>query len=184
MTPVLGIIASSNQQGRGGAVGSYDSLAAVTLSSTATSITFGNIPSDYKHLQIRMSVGYTGSVGSGFIAFNSDTGSTNYSYHALGSDGSATPGVAALSSQSQGKYTGFAGTSSSSQNAMIMDILDYTSVSKFKTARALYGWDNNGSGYIEFNSNLWRSLSVIQSITLTPANTFTANTSIALYGVK
>ena len=184
MTPVLGIIASSNQQGRGGGpVGSYDTLATVTLSASASSITFAGIPNTYQHLQIRMVATYTGSVGSGFIAFNGDNASGNYSYHAVGGDGSS-PGVAALTSQNQGKFTGFAGTSPSAPNEMIMDILDYKNSNKFKTARTMYGWDSNGSGYIEFNSNNWRSLSAINSFVLTPANSFNTNTTIALYGVK
>lgn len=184
MTPVLGIIASSNQQGRGVAVGSYDALATVTVPSGGlASVTFAGIPTGYQHLQIRMTALYSGSVGSGFIAFNGDNASGNYSYHALGGDG-GSPGVAVQTSQNQGRFTGFAGTSPTRPNVMIMDIIDYTKTNKFKTAKAFYGWDNNGTGYVEFNSNNWRSLSAINSIVLTPANTFAQYTSIELYGVK
>jgi hypothetical protein len=164
--------------------GAYDALSTVTVPATAVaSITFAGIPSGYKHLQIRMMAAYTGSVGSGFIAFNGDNASGNYSYHAVGGDGNS-PGTAALASQNQGKFTGFAGTSPAANNVMIMDILDYANTSKYKTTRALYCWDANGTGYVEFNSNSWRSFSGITSLVLTPANTFNTNTSITLYGVK
>jgi hypothetical protein len=166
-------------------IGAYDALATVTVpSGGAASIEFAGIPTGYKHLQIRMTALYTGSVGSGFIAFNGDNASGNYSYHSLHGDGVSSPGAIALTTQNEGKYTGAAGTSPAQPNAMVMDILDYKDTNKYKTARGLYCWDNNGSGYVEFNSNNWRSLSAINSIVLTPANTFAEYTSIALYGVK
>jgi hypothetical protein len=54
MSPVLGIIASSNQQGRGGGlVGSYDALAAITVPSGGlSSISFAGIPTGYRQLQL------------------------------------------------------------------------------------------------------------------------------------
>jgi hypothetical protein len=158
-------------------------LATVSLTSTASSITFSNIPDTYTHLQIRALCVMSGSVGSGYVAFNGDNASGNYSYHALGGDG-GSPGVAALASQNQGKYTGFAGTSPAGNNVMVMDILDYANTNKHKTARAFYCWDANGTGYVEFNSNRWSIASAISSIVFTPANTFAANTSFALYGIK
>lgn len=179
MTPILGIMASSMQ----GAVGDYQSIATTTLTSSQATITFSSIPATYTHLQIRMMATYTGSVGSGFIAFNGDNASGNYSHHNVHGDGSST-GVVALASQNQGKTTGAAGTSPAANNVMIMDILDYANTNKYKTTRAFYSWDANGSGYVEFNSNNWRSTSAITSIVLTPANSFNTYTSAALYGIK
>ena len=182
--PILGIMASQMSGKLWQPDGAYDSLATVTVGSGGVAtITFAGIPNTYKHLQIRMRAIYSGSVGSGFMAFNGDNASGNYSYHAVGGDGNA-PGATSLTSQNQGRFTGFAGTSSAGPNAMIMDILDYANTSKNKTARALYCWDANGTGYVEFNSTLWRSTSSINSIVFTPANTFAQNTQFSLYGVK
>ena len=165
--------------------GAYDALNTVTVpSGGAASIEFIGIPTGYKHLQIRMTAFYTGSVGSGFIAFNGEVSSSNYSYHSLHGDGVSSPGAIALTGQNQGKYTGAAGTSPTQPNVMVMDILDYKDTNKYKTVKGLYCWDNNGSGYVEFFSNLWQRTSAINSIVLTPANTFAEYTSIALYGVK
>jgi hypothetical protein len=164
---------------------SFDSLGSVLLSSTASSISFSSIPQTYTHLQIRMFAVYTGSVGTGYIAFNGDNASGNYSYHGMGTDGvSPPPGSVAATSQNQGKYTGYAGTSPAAVNNSIIDILDYTNTSKYKTARTIYCWDANGTGYIEFGSTNWRSTSAITSIVLTPANTFTTYTTASLYGIK
>jgi hypothetical protein len=167
------------------ATSAFDSLGTVLVTSTASSITFSNIPQTYTHLHIRMFAIYTGSVGSGYIAFNGDNSSTNYSYHGMGTDGvTPPPGVAAATSQSQGKYTGYAGTSPAGINNGIIDIFDYTSTAKYKSLKTTYTWDANGTGYIEFSQSNWRSTSAITSIVLTPANTFSTYTSVSLYGIK
>jgi hypothetical protein len=163
---------------------SYFPIASYTVPATAqASIIFAGIPQTFSHLQIRMMAIYTGTVGSGFIAFNGDNASGNYSYHQLLADGSTT-GSGGLASQNQGKFTGGAGTSPAAPNVMVMDILDYANTNKYKTTRALYSWDSNGSGYVEFNSNNWRSTSAITSIVLTPANSFAQYTNISIYGVN
>ena len=54
----------------------FESIA--TSTSTGASISFTSIPATFTHLQIRMMAIYTGSVGSGFIAFNGDNASGNY----------------------------------------------------------------------------------------------------------
>ena len=166
-----------------GPYGAFDSLATTTLSTTAASITFSGIPATYKHLQIRMSAAFTGSVGSGFIAFNGDNASSNYSFHYLLGDQSSA-GASNLTSQNQGKFTGGAGTTTGTPNIMIMDILDYATTNKYKTTRAIYCNDVNGGGYVEYNSNNWRSTAAITSIVLTPANSFNTYTKVSLYGVK
>jgi hypothetical protein len=169
------------------ATSSFDSLGAVLLSSTASSISFTSIPQTYAHLQIRMAVNYTGSVGSGYIAFNGVTTGGLYSYHGFGTDGvTPPPGATSATTQNQGKYTGYAGTSSAGgyPNLCIIDIIDYANTDKFKTAKITYAWDANGTGYIEFGSTNYRSTSGITSILLTPANTFNTNSSVALYGIK
>jgi hypothetical protein len=167
------------------ATSAFDSLGAVLLSSTASSITFSSIPQTYTHLQIRLFGIYTGSVTSGFISFNGVTTGGLYSYHAMGTDGvTPPPGAVALTSQNEGKYTGYAGTTTAAPTNTIIDILDYTNTNKFKTAKTTFCWDANGTGYIEFGSTNWRSSNAITSITLRPGNTFNTNTSAALYGVK
>ena len=178
--PILGILASSYAI----AAGDFESIATVTVGSGgASSVEFTSIPSTYTHLQVRALALYSGAVGSGFLSFNGDTSSGNYSYHALGGDG-ISAGTAALSSQNEGKYTGYAGTSTTQPNAMVMDILDYKDTNKYKTVRGLYCWDANGTGYVEFFSDLWRSTSAITSIKFDPANTFANYSHFALYGIK
>ena len=126
---------------------------------------------------------FTGTVGVGNIAFNGDNASSNYSYHYVLGDGS-TAGAGSGVSQNQGRFTAAAGTTPSYPTAMVMDILDYANTNKYKTVRHLFAWDGNGTGYVEFDSNNWRSTNAITSITFTPANSFNTDSSFALYGVK
>ena len=61
----------------------------------------------------------------------------------------------------------------------------FRSSNKFKVTRSLWGSDFNGSGRVGFGSGLWRSTSVISSITITCAtDTLKAGCVFNLYGVK
>lgn len=188
MSPILtGVIASGisgNLTPPWSPEGGYDALMSTTLTATASSITISGVPTGYKHLEIRMFARYTGSVGAGYIHFNGDNASGNYSTHAINSDGGSVPGALGYTSQNRAYYTAFAGTSPNARNVMIMSIQDYANINKNKTIRSMYGWDNNGSGYIEYTSNNWRSLNPVTSITLTPGNTFDSGTTVSVYGVK
>jgi hypothetical protein len=63
--------------------------------------------------------------------------------------------------------------------------LDYTNTNKNKTARSLWGYDANGSGYVGLYSGLWRNTSAINRIDYVPASgTFPQYSSFALYGIK
>jgi hypothetical protein len=190
MTPILGIIASSFRSAAG-PDGAYDSLATITVPSGGlSSITFAGIPNTYKHLQIRGIGKMTSTAASGDepwrFTFNGDTGS-NYTSHMLYSVGNG--GVNTYSNVNA-TFTSFYGLPFSGSNigwgGIVMDILDYQSVSKNKTVKALTGWDSNGNGDILLGSAVWNnSTAPINSITLTsPAGNLAQHTSVALYGVK
>ncbi len=186
--PILGIMASQISGKLWQPEGAFDSLANVTLSATASSVTFAGIPNTYKHLQIRSTA--RDNAGAGTVTymkvnFNGDSGN-NYSYHRLFGDGSSV--TADAGSSIAQTYANFALANSSTTQIMgasIIDILDYTSTSKYKTIRTLAGADQNGSGRVGISSGLWMSASVITSIVLVADyGTFGANSSFALYGVK
>jgi hypothetical protein len=148
-------------------------------SAGTSSISFSNIPNTYKHLQIRF-IYETGDWGT--FRFNGDTTSSNYRSHTLTGNGStASSGTAANiiyepQSSNGGNRNTYAG---------IIDILDYSSTSKYKTTRSLEGTDINGSGYIILNSGLWMSTAAVTSISMTRNTTDWGNYSqFALYGIK
>lgn len=168
----------------------YDALAAVTLSASTSSVTFADIPTGYKHLQIRALTRTDRSDTNEFmtVRFNSDTG-TNYAYHSLygngSSAGAADTGTSTATPWSATTAGGNAGASMF--GAVILDILDYQNTNKYKTLRSLSGTDQNATtGRIYFQSNLWQSTSAITSITVTPTHgtNFVTYSRFALYGVK
>lgn len=187
--PILGIIASANQQGRGGGpVGAYDSLATVTVPSGGlASVTFAGIPSGYKHLQLRATMlGSTTGVDSPYIRFNGDTGS-NYSWHSLLGEGTTARAQAVANTSSINMGGMWFGLVGSYPSVAIVDVLDYQNTNKYKTARVLTGQDNNSTyGSVGLESGLWQNTSAINSLTvfLSGSTTFSQYSSFALYGVK
>ena len=163
----------------------YDSLATVTLSASTATITFAGIPSGYKHLQIRAMTKSTSSQDSIDLTFNADT-SNSYSYHSMYGNGSST-GSEAIASRANIPTT-LAAVSSANTSIFatgVIDILDYSSLSKNKTVRTLTGFDTNGAGTVYLSSGAWISTSAISSLTLTCRTyNFAVYSSFALYGVK
>lgn len=183
--PVLGIIASQISGHLWAPSGAYDSIATTTLGTTASSITISSIPSTYTHLQIRV-LGSMSASGADDLClrFNSDTGS-NYATHYLGGNGTSAFSGAYTSATFTRAGANAMPTATNTYGVAIIDLLDYANTSKYKTMRALTGNDTNGAGYVALGSGLWQSTSAINSVTLYPfASTFTANTQVALYGVK
>jgi len=176
--PILGILASAITGNL--VTNSYESIASTLVSGTSTStITFSSIPSTYKHLQIRMSYNNLTGLDNMKMQLNGATNSTRY--HWLYADGSSV----AAASNTTNLLTYQAGRSDTQQYAAIVDILEYANTSINKTIRTLGGVDNNGSGGIFFNSNLYATTSAISSIALSfTTYNFTPDSRISLYGIK
>jgi hypothetical protein len=154
----------------------------------AGSIIFSSIPQNFTHLQVRMNVrsAYAGLIAGGFFRLNNDSGG-NYTYHYLaGAGGSASSGGATSSSVA---YVGdlVAATSTSSVfSNVVLDILDYTNVNKYKTTRALSGYDANGSGNVFLASSLWLNTNAITQIEILGGGggALAQYTTIQLYGIS
>jgi len=118
------------------------------------------------------------------ITFNSDTG-TNYSYHLIQGSGGTTYAESGVNNSSIKLFPNGNSTLSTTPNIGILDVVDYKDTNKFKTARVLNGYDQNGTGIISLNSGLWRNTNAITSIVLaTNTGNFAQNSSFALYGIK
>jgi hypothetical protein len=169
--------------------GAMDALATVTVpSGGAASIEFAGIPQGYKHLQLRV-LARSGSTASGgnylSMRFNGDSGS-NYTYHALQGDGSSAT-AAGLASQNTVYLQRMANNNDASgiYGAMVVDLLDYSNVTKYKTVRNLGAYDANGSGRVYFSSSAWMNTAAVTSISIAPeSSTFNQYSSFALYGVR
>lgn len=195
MSPITELIGGAKAYGWGSfaAVGDFESIATVTVSSEGQStIEFTSIPSTYTHLQLRSAAQSNRSTyGTDYtnLRVNGDSGS-NYSRHYTGTDGSTTlTGNAVSSTNLSGPITG---TSTGGSFATgILDILDYSNTNKYKTIRTLTGNDLNGTvggygGELYYQSGTWLSTAVISSLVLT-INTgplFTQHSKFALYGIR
>lgn len=164
-------------------IGAYNSIATVSVGAGGVSqINFTSIPNTFKHLQIRY-INTTTTVNQNLdFRFNGDTGS-NYAWHRLLGDGASA--IADSSSTQTVMRIGRSGGNATSFAAGVFDVLDYSNTSKNKTARTLYGTDENGSGLIFSASGLWQNTAAITSITITPAaGNFAQYSQFALYGIK
>jgi hypothetical protein len=161
----------------------------VTVGSGGSStISFSSIPSTYKHLQIRgiLRTNDTGTWNNQGMQFNGDTGS-NYAFHTLYGNGSTASATATTSASSYNDFMRAASNSLTAGifGASVVDILDYTNTSKYKTVRVLAGGDSNGAGMIGLTSGLWMNTNAITSITIIPSGgTAIQYSSFALYGIK
>jgi hypothetical protein len=180
----------------------FYSIQTVTVSGTSTtSISFSSIPQTYKSLQLRILSGIYDSgvtqaqVSQNYVQFNGDTGN-NYTMHYLYGNSAST--VAAGNSVGNNviytgyktnNYTGTTSGTAVSMGVTIIDIIDYSNTSKYKTLKYIGGANNNdSSGYsaITIGSGLWLSTSAITSM-LFPnyfGGTFYPGTTFALYGIN
>ena len=195
MSPILGARGGLSAKAYGftsavAAATSYESIATVTVGSGgSSSISFSSIPSTFSHLQIRQ-IGRTSVasavVGGNGIRFNSDTAS-NYGTHQLIGNGASADAFAYVP-DNYIYYSLNAGANAGSNifGAAVIDILDYSSTSKFKTVRTLMGVDLNGSGQVGIRSGLWRSTSAISTVTIDArdSSSFVQYSTFALYGIK
>lgn len=185
---MLNSLAAIYTGGVAAATTAYESIATVTVPAggSSSTITFSSIPSTYSHLEIRAIAQINTGTEAVIMQFNSDSGN-NYALHYLSGNGSGSGAGSSTTRNSLGLFWAMGAPSISNTFAgNITTILDYANTSKYKTIKALDGFDGNGSGAIELASGLWQSTSAITSIVLTPnsGKTFSQYSQFALYGVK
>lgn len=185
MTPILGIIASSVTS----AIGDFDSIASTTVGSGGTAtVTFSNIPSTYRHLQIRgiaRAANNNAGVQIMVMSLNSDTNSSNYAKHNLSSNGTALSAGGGVDDRG---FDGLVNANFTANvfNGFVIDILDYANTNKNKNIRMLNGFDSNGDGRMYLSSNLWANTSAITSISFTVvvSGNYVQHSAFALYGIR
>lgn len=164
------------------AASSFESIATLTPSGT-TSAAFTSIPSTYKSLQVRITA-RENSTDSVNMSVNSLTGIANYYTHYVYGTGASifisyenqVNGVSEVVRAPNGGNV--VGTS-------IIDIIDYASTSKLKTARGASGWLDPSLGrQVRIFTGWINTTAAISTLTFAAPSTFTAGTTIALYGIK
>jgi len=172
----------------GGASSDFELISTSVLGSAASSVTFSSVPQTYKHLQIRfVTRGDSFGNSRAYMTLNSDTSS--FTYHRL--QGTPSGGVTS-SAWTSGTFPGawvsdVNGNDVAGWAGAIVDLLDYTSTSKYKTLKTYNGMMSNtsSSAMVQLGSSLWLSTSSVSTIGLvSSANLFDAGSRFSLYGIK
>jgi hypothetical protein len=173
-------------------IGDYDQIGKIVLSTTASSINFTNIPTDYRHLELLFSgrCNYSGNIEPMCLRINGDT-STNYDLQAHYTNTTSTP-VASESIANSFIYinsylVGNTGTANMVTTCRAL-FPDYKNTTSEKSIISESGseWSTNASARVIYHtSGHWRSSSPITSISIFPATSqFTIGTMAAIYGIR
>ena len=182
---LLGIL---NSQAAGGGGAAFDLLETTTLTSSASSVTFSGLDaySDYKHLQVRVITRGTRNSETSrlYVTINSTT--AGYNTHRLWGDGSSVRSERnPLASKWEFQYTHGSSSNTVAYTPMVFDLLDFSSTSKFKTARALFGTYTSGTKGINLDSCLWQNTAAVTQMSFTGYyDSLAAGTRISIYGIK
>lgn len=152
------------------------------LGAQASSIVFSSIPQDYKHLQLRWTAKNTSTGNSASLRIN-DISSAVYSQHDLYGNGSTIAAVGAADVNSIGLLYGqSSSTTANGFSAGILDLLDYTSTTKFKTIRHFSGVNTSTVG-LSNSSGLYRGTDAVTQLTILSSGFFfAAGSRFSLYG--
>lgn len=153
-------------------------IATNTLSSAASTVTFSNIPQNYTDLVLVASMGSTSNNNYPSVRLNGDTAS-NYSRTYINGNGSS----ASSSRNTESYMTVFGNQISASNVNFIMHFMNYSNTTTNKTALSR---KNDSANVMGATVHLWRSTAAINQIEIATqtADTFTANTTFTLYGIK
>ena len=162
----------------------YSLIANTTISgSSTTSYTFSSIPSTFTDLVMVIgSGGASGDVQPAF-RFNSDSGA-NYSATVLSGSGTSVIGTGSGSATNiQFGYFDYLSNGTNNYTGII-NVLDYSNTTTYKTALAR---SNNASTGVGAIVGLWQNTAAITSITVLisyGASSFRAGTTFKLYGIQ
>jgi hypothetical protein len=156
-------------------------LANITLSSTASTVTFSSISGSYRDLYLVV-VAKTSAAGwQTRMRLNGDTGSN---YNTLYSTNSVNTPFGSSSSNTVQMEFGALGIASTSVDLIWKtDIIDYSASDKHKMVQSVIG--NTNSDMIAITGHRYATTSVITSLVVYPGSgTWSVGSTFALYGVS
>lgn len=160
----------------------YEAIFTNTLGSATSSVTFSSIPSTYTDLVLVVNCGFT-STGDLSMQLNGNTGSA-YSTTLINGNGSSAISWRSNSTDPR-IYFNYNGLSAGSFSGnYIINIMNYTNTTTFKTVIGRYNGASNETGA---SIGLFRATpAAINSVTIMAngANTFVSGSTFNLYGIK
>lgn len=156
-------------------------LANITLSGSASTVTFSSISGSYRDLMLVVTGTKTGATATSIkLKFNSDSGA-NYNLVSMEGNGSSAVSYSEANRSDLPTSYGVAAIDSTNQMNLIVHLMDYSVTDKHKSV--LTRWNNAGSGTGSLAAR-WASTSAIATILVFPAlDSFAAGTTLALYGI-
>ena len=153
----------------------YFPIATTTLGSATGTVTFSSIASTYTDLIVVYATSASADTVN-YLRFNGDSGS-NYSYTLLYGDGTtAGSSRASNTTNIQDPFT-----MSSAITSNIIQIMNYSNSTTYKTALIRSGAANNST---VASVGLWRNTAAITSVSLvTASGTFNTGSTFTIYGI-
>lgn len=166
----------------------YVSIGTTSLTSTTDTVTFSSIPNTYTDLVLiaQVSTAHSNNGARLYMQFNTDTSTsnTNYSNHFMRGDGT-TASASKDTGQPHIAY-GQAGNSTDNFNTMIVNIMNYSNSSTYKTILSKSAnTSTEANGSLRWTAGMWQNTNAITTITLTcDTGGHRANSTFTLYGIK
>jgi hypothetical protein len=169
----------------------FELIDKITITSTSTGVSFQNIPTNYQHLQLRITsitTRATYNYDSHRVTFNSNTSSI-YDLRALNNDPANGSGLQSYASTGAYWQLPLAGTTiKNNMGYLILDIFDYTDTSKFTGIKFVGGSDSNGldggyRAYTLLGNGTWGSTDAVGTISISAdVGPYTSQSTFSLYG--
>jgi hypothetical protein len=162
----------------------YEPIATTTLGSNQNSVTFSSISSTYTDLVLVANCRLAAAGFAALLQFNTDAG-TNYSITELYGDGSAAR--SGRNENISGAYLTnniAVGDATSKYNPFIINIMNYSNTTTYKTILSRFSNANTG---VDAIVNLWRSTNAINEIKMGltgSGGNYASGSTFSLYGIK
>ena len=161
----------------------YVPIQTQTLSSSASSVTFNSIPQTYTDLVcVTQNTSLTNNPSYVYIyvQFNGDTGN-NYSTTSLSGDGSSATSHR-FTSRGDINLAYTASPNSTAPDTNILQIMNYSNTTTYKTALSRAGRANAGT---DATVGLWRNTAAITSLVIgIGSDSFATGSTFTLYGIS
>jgi hypothetical protein len=161
-------------------------IASVELTTSQSTISFASIPQGYTDLKIVVSIRESSATSAGdvvgYMRFNADTGTTNYSTRVLYGDGTA---AASLTNSGAGFQLCFSSDTANTFASNEIYIPNYAgSTAKSWTSDSVTE-KNSTTAFAALYASLWTGTAAITTITLSPraSLSFAQYTTATIYGI-
>lgn len=156
----------------------YTALATITLSSSASSVTFSSIPSTYRDLVLVANATGASVEGYSTLRLNADSGS-NYSYVRMIGQSSGA------SSQAYSSETSFSRSFYVKTSLPAMTTIQINDASATDKHKSLLWRQDYSLDTAEATAGRWASTSAVTSIALTRVSgTFNSGSTFSLFGIE